>query len=101
MEGPDNSNHELISYYVDVARNPKEAMLVAELEIGRRQDVYTLSAHAWALCAAGRFKEADVQMKRALQVGVKDPETLERARVIASRLASADSKVKRPSASVR
>jgi Flp pilus assembly protein TadD len=59
---------------------------VAELEIGRRRDVHTLDAHAWALSANGRHDEARRQVERALAVGIKDPEILFHAGVIASRL---------------
>jgi tetratricopeptide (TPR) repeat protein len=86
MKGPDNSNRELVFYYVDVARKPEEALRVAELEISRRKDVYTLDAYAWALFAAGKVQEADTQMKQALKVGVKDPGVLSHARAILEKL---------------
>jgi tetratricopeptide (TPR) repeat protein len=69
----DNSNRELVLYYVDHARRPEEALRIASLEMARRQDVYTLDAYAWALAAAGRDKEARAQMDKALSVGVRDP----------------------------
>jgi hypothetical protein len=59
---------------------------VAELEISRRRDVHTLDAHAWALSGNGKHTEARLQVEKALAVGIKDPEILFHAGVIASRL---------------
>jgi tetratricopeptide (TPR) repeat protein len=84
MTGVDNANRELIYYYADRAKKPAEALTVAELEIGRRQDVYTLSAYAWALHVNERAGEAREQIERALAVGVRDPEILTRASTIAT-----------------
>jgi tetratricopeptide (TPR) repeat protein len=82
--GWDNANRELIFYYADRARRPAAALKIAEMEVARRQDVYTLDAYAWALHASKRSREAREQMDRALAVGVRDPEVLARARVIGS-----------------
>jgi tetratricopeptide (TPR) repeat protein len=81
-EGTDNANRELIFYYVDHARRPAEALRLAEQEVARRRDVYTLAAHAWALNANGRKDEARQQMKAALAVGLRDPKMLRQAAVI-------------------
>jgi tetratricopeptide (TPR) repeat protein len=78
----DNANRELIFYYVDVAKKPAEALAIAAREVARRRDVYTLDAYAWALNAQGRVKEAQEQMRRALDVGIKDPAVLDRASLI-------------------
>ena len=67
----DNANRELVSYFVDVAKRPDEALRVASLEFARRQDVYTLDAYAWALYANKRTGEARDVMGRALAVGIK------------------------------
>jgi tetratricopeptide (TPR) repeat protein len=80
--GWDNANRELIFYYANHARKPKEALRIAELEIARRQDVYTRDAYAWALRANGRVREAREEMRRALDVGIKDPDVLARAAVL-------------------
>jgi Flp pilus assembly protein TadD len=82
--GWDNANRELIFYYANHARKPAEALKIAELEIARRQDVYTLDAYAWALHANARSGEAKRQMDRVLGVGLKDPEVLARAAIIGS-----------------
>jgi hypothetical protein len=73
----------LVFYYVDHAKKPADALRIATLEIGRRQDVYTLDAYAWALFANDRIREARDYSERALAVGVKDPEVLARAAAIA------------------
>jgi tetratricopeptide (TPR) repeat protein len=83
MTGVDNANRELVYYYTDYAKRPSEALKVAELEIGRRQDVYTRAAYAWALHVNGRNREAREQIDHALAVGVRDPEILTRANAIA------------------
>lgn len=81
----DNSNHELIAYYLDHARQPAKALAVAEREIVRRQDVFTRDCYARALAANGRFEQADEQMRKALAIGVKDPDILRHADAIAAK----------------
>ena len=87
----DNSNHELIAYYVDHAHEPVKALEVAQRELARRQDVFTLDCYAWALAASGDYEAANAQIQKALQVGVKDPKILSHSQSIAehvSRIAS-------------
>jgi tetratricopeptide (TPR) repeat protein len=79
----DNANRELIAWYVDMANKPAEALRVAEQEIARRHDVFTLDAYAWALAATGDTQHADAEIHEALAVGVKDPEILHHANLIA------------------
>ncbi len=79
----DNANRELVSYYLDVARQPREGLRIASLEYARRQDVHTLEAYARALHANRRAEEARSIMRRVLDVGVKDPEVLAHADAIA------------------
>jgi tetratricopeptide (TPR) repeat protein len=69
---PRNANRELVFYYVDHAHNPSEALRVAELEAAKRHDVFTLDAYAWALWANGQYKDARVQIDRALATGIRD-----------------------------
>jgi tetratricopeptide (TPR) repeat protein len=85
MKSWDNSNRELIAYYVDRAGKPAEALRVAETEIARRRDIHTLDSHAWALSANGRHEEARRQIEKAIGVGTKDASILFHAAVIASR----------------
>jgi tetratricopeptide (TPR) repeat protein len=82
----DNSNHELIAYYVDHAHEPAKALAVAKREIERRKDVVTLDSYAWALAANGDFDAANAQIRKALSVGVKDPRILAHAAFIAGQL---------------
>jgi tetratricopeptide (TPR) repeat protein len=80
----DNANRELIFYYADCAHKPSEALRIATLEAGRRQDVHTLDAYAWALYRAGRVAEADAVMKRVLTVGIRDARIFTHAGAIAA-----------------
>ena len=82
----DNSNHELIAYYVDHAHQPAKALEVARREIARRQDVFTLDCYAWALAATGDYRAAHAQMQKALQVGIKDPKILSHVEFIAEQM---------------
>jgi len=81
----DNANRELIFYYADYAHKPNDALRIARLEAGRRQDVHTLDAYAWALYRAGQIAESDAVMKRALKVGIRDARILTHAGVIAAK----------------
>jgi tetratricopeptide (TPR) repeat protein len=68
----DNSNHELIFYYADHAKQPDKALEVAQREYARRHDVFTLDCYAWALYVNGRYTEARKQIEFALAVGIRD-----------------------------
>ena len=82
----DNANHELMSYYTDIAHQPEKALVIARQELARRHDVYTLDCYAWALAASGDYRQADIEIRKALAVGVKDPRILRHAEVIAANL---------------
>ena len=79
----DNSNHELIFYYADYAKEPAKALEVAEREYGRRHDVFTLDCYAWALHVNGQNNEARKQIEAALAVGVRDARLFRHAGEIA------------------
>ena len=79
----DNSNHELVFYYTDHAKQPQTALEVATRELARRQDVFTLDCYAWALYASGKYPEARQAIERALSVGIQDPKLLRHAGEIA------------------
>ena len=79
----DNSNHELIFYYVDHAKQPAKALEVAKREVARRHDVYTLDSYAWALHVNGQYKEARKQIETALAVGIRDAKLFRHAGEIA------------------
>jgi tetratricopeptide (TPR) repeat protein len=78
----DNSNRELILYYIDRAKRPLDALRIAEKEFQVRKDVFTLDSYAWALYANGKIAEARRQIDAAKQVGVRDPKILEHYRFI-------------------
>lgn len=86
MEIADNANRELIFYYADHAHNPPEALRIARLEVGRRHDIFTLDAYAWALYVNGECAEARGVMDKALAVGLRDASFSSHARAIASKL---------------
>lgn len=79
----DNANHELVAYYTDYAHQPEKARCIAESEIARRHDAFTLDAYAWSLAAAGDYSQANSEMRKALAFGLKDPKVLDHARAIA------------------
>jgi tetratricopeptide (TPR) repeat protein len=79
----DNSNHELIFYYADYAKQPVKALEVAQREIARRRDVFTLDSYAWALYHNGQYEEARKQIETALAVGVRDAKIFRHAGEIA------------------
>ena len=84
MSGWDNANVELIYYYVDHAGRPAEALAIARREAGRRRDVRTLEALAWALQANGRSSDAKAEMDKALAVGIRTAASFYRAGAIAA-----------------
>ena len=99
MKGPDNCNRELVFYYADhtarapapvagglTGQGPEEALRIARMEIERRQDVFTLDAHAWALYRNGYYEEARKQIDRALAVGIRNAKMLYHAGAIAAKL---------------
>jgi tetratricopeptide (TPR) repeat protein len=79
----DNSNHELIFYYADHAKQPEKALEGAQREIARRHDVFTLDSYAWALYENGQYGEARKQIETALAVGVRDAKMFRHAGEIA------------------
>jgi len=82
----DNANHELVAYYTDYAKQPAKALRIAEQELARRHDVYTLDAYAWALAANGENARARQEMQKVLAVGVRDPKVRDHAGKIAEAL---------------
>jgi tetratricopeptide (TPR) repeat protein len=79
----DNSNHELIFYYADYAKQPAKALDVAQREFARRHDVFTLDSYAWALYANGQYTEARKQIETAMAVGIRDARMFRHAGEIA------------------
>ncbi len=91
MEKADNANRELIFYYAYHSRQPLEALRIARLEAGRRHDVYTLDAYAWALHRSGENEEARRQIEKALAVGIRDAMLFYHAGAIATALGDTES----------
>jgi predicted Zn-dependent protease len=89
MNAADNSNRELVLYYVDHARKPEEALRIAKMEAAKRRDVRTLDAYAWALQASGNSDEARTAMDRVLETGVQDPGILRHAAAIGKKQTAA------------
>jgi tetratricopeptide (TPR) repeat protein len=84
IDQPDNANRELVLYEVDRAHQPAEALRIARLEMGRRHDVWTLDAYAWALHANGQDGDAGVQIGKALAVGTREATLFYHAGAIAA-----------------
>jgi len=79
----DNTNRELVFYYIDHAHQPAQGLKIAEQEYAWRHDVYTLDAYAWALHSNGQDVEARKQIETALAVGIRDARMFRHAGVIA------------------
>jgi tetratricopeptide (TPR) repeat protein len=83
---PANANRELVLYYLGRGNKPAEALRISELEVGKRHDVLTLDAYAWALCANGRYGEAKKQIDTVLAMGIRDAAIFYHAGTIAEEL---------------
>ena len=57
--GDDNANRELVLYYLNHAKKPREALRIAQREASRRGDVHTLEVYSAALRKNGKESEAD------------------------------------------
>jgi tetratricopeptide (TPR) repeat protein len=82
----DNANHELVAYYNDYAQQPEKAKRIAEQELARRHDAFTLDAYAWSLAAGGDCRHAQEEIRKALAFRLKDAKVLEHARAIQRQL---------------
>jgi tetratricopeptide (TPR) repeat protein len=83
-EQADNANRELIRYYLDGSKNVPDGLRLAKREASIRHDSHTLDLYAWGLYASGRKAEAKTQSDRAMAVGLRDPDVLAHAKMIAS-----------------
>jgi len=81
-----NANRELVLYYLGRGNQPGEALRIAEQEVGKRHNVLTLDAYAWALCATGRYGEAKKQIDLVVLAGFRDAAIFYHAGAIAERL---------------
>jgi tetratricopeptide (TPR) repeat protein len=82
----ENSNRELIFYYLDHAGEPAKALELARREVAVRKDIFTLDSYAWALAGNGDYEAAGAQLQKALAMNVKDPTLLYHAGAIALHL---------------
>lgn len=80
----DNANRELMVYLAEYAKQPKEALLLAQREEARRRDVHTQDAVAWVYYRAGDLGAARRAIEGALQPGIRDAKMLYHAGVIAA-----------------
>jgi len=81
-ESWDNSNRELIDYYLEEADDTERAMEIAEREFARRQDAFTRASYGWALYHAGRIDEAREQFEALREMNLPDSVVRERAEIV-------------------
>jgi tetratricopeptide (TPR) repeat protein len=90
IAAPANANRQLILYYAYLAASRADvaphALEFAQREINLRHDVWTLDAYAWALYGNGKYSEADLQIQKALAVGVRSDQIFDHAGHIAIKL---------------
>jgi tetratricopeptide (TPR) repeat protein len=90
INAPANVNRELILYYASrAAGSPaaaQQALDLAQHEVALRHDVWTLDAYSWTLYVNGKYSEADLQIRKALAVGVRSDEIFDHAGQIALRV---------------
>jgi len=82
----ENDNHHLIAYWTEHDKNLDEALRLARKERGRRGDIYTCDALAWALYKKGLHAEAKAAADEALRLGTPDPRLHYHAGLIARAL---------------
>jgi tetratricopeptide (TPR) repeat protein len=86
----ENEWHHFVYYWTDHDKNLDEALALARKERGRRKDIYTCDALAWALYKKGHFGEAKAAADEALRLGTRDPRLLYHAGMIAYALGDRD-----------
>ena len=67
-----STDESLAGFLAERDRKLDEAVMLAERVAGRRQDVHTLDALAWAYFRVGRVEEAAVAADRATAVGTRE-----------------------------
>jgi len=82
----DESKRDLILMDAENPITAPGALKLAQREIAARQDVWTLDAYAWALCANANFQEADVAIQKAIAVGIQSAQIFDHAGHIAQKL---------------
>lgn len=79
----ENDMYHFVAYWTDHDKNLDEALALARKERGRRKDINTCDALAWALYKKGLFAEAKVAADEALRLGTREPRLLYHAGMIA------------------
>ena len=87
---PSNDNVDLILYYASRPEKKADALHLAQQRVAQRQDVWTLDAYASALYANEEYVEADVQIQRALSVGIHSAQVFDHAGQIALKRSKPD-----------
>lgn len=64
-------NRPISLFLADRGEDPERAVALAQADLAIRRDVYAHDTLAWALLAAGRAAEADVEMRAALAIGTE------------------------------
>jgi len=72
-------------YLATCGNSATTALRLAQQELEQRADVFTYDALAWSLAAAGKIKEAQGQMEKALAEGTKDGRLFFHAAAIAAK----------------
>jgi hypothetical protein len=93
-EGVDNANRELVFFYADRTSEPESALAIAEREFGRRKEVFTRDAYAWALHRSGKSSAARPQTEAALEVGIQAARMLYHAGAICAAVSDRDAAAK-------
>jgi tetratricopeptide (TPR) repeat protein len=83
-DGASDDPRTLALYLSTRREHGDRAIALARREMGKRHDVFTLDALAWALASAGEIQEASALMTRALAEGTKDGRLFLHAAVIAA-----------------
>ncbi|MGB6690709.1 MAG: tetratricopeptide repeat protein [Terracidiphilus sp.] len=82
----DQSKLDLVLMYAENPATAPQALKLAQQAIEARQDVGTLDAYAWALCANAKFLDADTAVQKALAVGIESAQIFDHAGHIAQKL---------------
>ena len=82
----DESKRDLILMEAGNPEATPDALRLAQAEIQKRQDVWTLDAYAWALYANAKFQEADAAEQKAIAVGIQSAQIFDHAGHIAQKL---------------
>ncbi|MGA2538537.1 MAG: tetratricopeptide repeat protein [Terracidiphilus sp.] len=82
----DLSTIDLILLHARNAATAPDALRLAQLQVGLKQDVWTMDAYAWALYANAKYEDADAAVQKAMAVGIKSAQLFDHAGHIAAKL---------------